>query len=89
MDSARTGTTPGIDPKVINNWQPEPTFSINPYNRRGYNEQSGWDTSQESSPRDGTIMDHGPFQGPLGLDVPLFNDPSDLLNVDKYDLLIF
>lgn len=88
MDCASTGTTAGIDPKAINNWQPDSTFSINSYNRRGYNQQSEWDSSQDSSPRDGTAMGQGPFEGPLDFDVSLLHDASDFLSVDKYDLLI-
>ncbi|RJE25020.1 hypothetical protein PHISCL_02671 [Aspergillus sclerotialis] len=83
MDCASTGTTAGIDPKAINNWQPDSAFSVNSYNRRGYNQHSEWDSSQESSPRDGTVMGQGPFERPLDLDVSLFNDASDFLSVDN------
>lgn len=87
MDCRSAGTTAGIDPKVLNNWQPD-AFSVKLRNQRGYNQRPEWDNSQGSSPNDADIMDQGSLRGPLDLDGSLFNGPNDYLNVDKYDLLL-
>lgn len=88
MDSGSAGTAAGIDPKIINNWQPD-AFAIKSRNQPEYNQQTEWDSSQDSSRNDADIMDQASLHAPIDLEGSLFTHPNDYLNVDnKYDLLI-
>jgi hypothetical protein len=88
MDGARTGTTAGIDPKIINNWQPDPAFSLNAWKQSGYNQQSEWESGQDSSPNDPDIVDLGAFHGPANHGVSVLARSEELSSVNKYGLLV-
>ncbi|KAI3107325.1 hypothetical protein CBS147333_6394 [Penicillium roqueforti] len=65
MDCRSTGTAAGIDPKILDNWQTEGTFSVASWEHLGYDQSPEWDTSQDSSQCDADIADLGTFHGPL------------------------
>lgn len=88
MDPGNAGSAAGIDPKIINNWQPG-AFAIKSRDQPEFNQQSEWDSNRHSTRNDADIMDQASLHAPLDLEGSLFTDPSDYLNVDnKYDLLI-
>lgn len=78
----------GVDPKAINNWQPESPFSVNLWKQFGYNEPSDWDAGQDPGQSNLDLIDVGAFHPPIHHGVPLFAHSDDLNNVNKYDLFI-
>ncbi|KAJ5246103.1 hypothetical protein N7468_001086 [Penicillium chermesinum] len=49
MDSGSTGAAAGIDPNILDNWQSDGAFSVNPWEHLGYEQPLEWDNSQDSS----------------------------------------
>lgn len=84
MDPGIAGSAAGIDPKVINNVQPDSTLSMNPWKQSGYNQQSDWNVSQDSSPSDADLLDMGAY----AQDVSLLARSDDFQSLNKYGLLI-
>lgn len=82
MDCGGAGTTAGIDPKILENWQSDSAFSIaswdhhNHHHHSAYEHPPEWDTSQESSQADAAdLVDLGPLQGSLAKGHPNPNAP--------------
>ncbi|EYE94390.1 uncharacterized protein EURHEDRAFT_457605 [Aspergillus ruber CBS 135680] len=62
MDCGSAGTTAGIDPKILENWQSDSAFSI-----ASWEHPPEWDTSQDSSQADAAdLVDLGALQGSFG-----------------------
>lgn len=81
MDCGTAGTAAGIDPKILENWQSDSTFSIASWDQSAYDQPSEWDTSQDSSQGDGAdLVDLGVLQGSLAKgqsNASLLGQPGD------------
>lgn len=66
MDCGTAGTAAGIDPKILENWQSDSTFSIASWDQSAHDQPPEWDTSQGSSQGDAAdLVDLGALQGSL------------------------
>ncbi|GMG11669.1 unnamed protein product [Aspergillus oryzae] len=65
MDCGSTGTAAGIDPKILDNWQTDATFSISPWEHPPYEQPLEWDNSQDSTQDDADIVELNALHGSL------------------------
>ncbi|KAL4892172.1 hypothetical protein BDV59DRAFT_180980 [Aspergillus ambiguus] len=80
MDYRNTATPAGIDPKILDNWQSDPAFTLpSPWEHAAYEQPLDWDTSQDSSEADGDLVDVNPPQSSL----PKERQPGDLPHPPK------